>query len=77
MTGHRLSGHVNERHELIIQVPDSIPPGPVQVMIVSEPVVVEGDDEWSAGVALEWAAELSDSREDIYSLDDGEPLDAA
>jgi hypothetical protein len=30
-----------------------------------------------AGVAREWEAELSDPREDLYSLADGEPVDAA
>ncbi len=30
---------------------------------------------WAMGVAQEWSAELSDAREDIYTLDDGEPID--
>lgn len=29
---------------------------------------------WELGVANEWSAELSDTREDIYTLNDGEPL---
>jgi hypothetical protein len=29
-----------------------------------------------AGVAQQWADELGDTRQDIYTLDDGEPLDA-
>jgi len=32
---------------------------------------------WAGGVAREWADELSDSRQDIYSLSDGQPVDAA
>jgi hypothetical protein len=39
------------------------------------------DDEagaaWSHGVSREWADELSDSRQDIYTLGDGRPVDAA
>jgi hypothetical protein len=31
---------------------------------------------WMQGVAREWAAELADEREDIYTLEDGEPVDA-
>jgi hypothetical protein len=38
----------------------------------------EGDEDeaasfWEQGVAREWAAELADECEDIYSLNDGEP----
>ena len=29
---------------------------------------------WELGVANEWSAELSDTREDIYTLNDGEPI---
>ena len=31
---------------------------------------------WKWGVAREWAAELADEREDIYTLADGEPVQA-
>ena len=31
---------------------------------------------WEWGVAREWAAELADEREDIYTLADGEPVQA-
>jgi hypothetical protein len=37
----------------------------------------DGDDEagqhWMNGVSCEWSDDLSDPREDIYSLDDGTP----
>ena len=29
------------------------------------------------GVATEWADELADSRQDIYTLDDGQPINTA
>ena len=32
--------------------------------------------EWMAGISREWEADWLDPREDIYSLEDGEPLDA-
>jgi hypothetical protein len=32
---------------------------------------------WARGVAREWAGELSDSRQDLYTLTDGQPVDAA
>ena len=37
----------------------------------------KSDDEWVAGVSNEWAEDWLDRREDIYTLDDGKPVDAA
>jgi hypothetical protein len=37
----------------------------------------EADDEadtWAAGIAREWADELGDPDQDIYTLADGEPV---
>ena len=31
---------------------------------------------WMAGISREWEADWLNPREDIYSLEDGEPLDA-
>jgi hypothetical protein len=43
-------------------------------------VLLPGEDEaggfWADGVASEWSAELSDPREDIYTLEDGQLVDA-
>ena len=30
--------------------------------------------EWERGVATEWADDLQDAQQDIYTLEDGEPL---
>lgn len=35
------------------------------------------DSEWTDAIAREWNDELSDSREDIYTLEDGEPIHVA
>ena len=32
---------------------------------------------WAQGISKEWAVELRDSREDIYTLEDGQPVNAA
>ena len=32
-------------------------------------------ERWMSGIAREWSDELSDDRQDIYTLDDGEPVD--
>jgi hypothetical protein len=50
---------------------------------VEEPLSRDAADEdeagarWAEGVAREWAAELTDPREDIYSFEDGEPVQQA
>ena len=74
MTALLVTGHVDDQHRLTADVPDTIPPGPVTISILP----LTNDDEtgaaWAAGIAREWAEELGDSREDIYTLADGEPV---
>ena len=69
-------GDIDEQHRLRAQVPAEVPAGQVRVI-----VFLPGEDEagrfWASGVASEWSAELSDPLEDIYTLDDGEPVNAA
>ena len=70
-----LIGNIDEQHRLHAQVPKEIPAGQVRLI-----VFLPGEDEagalWADGVASEWSAELSDSREDIYTLEDGQPVNA-
>lgn len=77
MSAVRITGHVNEQHVLSAQVPDSVPPGPVTILIVPSPPQDEAEGSWMVGIAHEWADELSDARQDIYTPHDGEPMDAA
>jgi len=69
-----LIGEVDEQHRLHAEVPADVPAGQVRV------IVLPGEDEagslWAHGIASEWSAELSDPREDIYTLDDGRPVNA-
>ena len=69
-----LVGDVDERHRLRAQVPQELPAGPVRVILL----VPEEDagPAWANGVSREWAEELADPRQDIYTLEDGQPLDA-
>ena len=73
----KTTGTVDQNGHLQAEVSRKVPPGPVELIVL----VPEVDDEdeagdfWMQGVAREWAAELADPREDIYTLDDGEPLD--
>jgi hypothetical protein len=46
-------------------------------IIVLIPEEDEAGGAWMQGIAREWAAELHDPREDIYTLEDGKPVDAA
>jgi hypothetical protein len=71
-----LMGAVNTQHLLQAQVPEALPPGPVRIIVLI-PEAEDVGEAWMQGIAREWAAELSDPREDIYTLEDGKPLDAA
>lgn len=71
-----LVGSIDDQHRLNAQVPEDLPVGPVRVIVL----VPDEDDaglEWAHGVAREWADELADARQDIYTLDDGQPINAA
>lgn len=67
-------GQVDDRHRLFAVVPDSIPPGPVKVLVVPSEQGDDAGNAWTTGVAEAWAGDLSDPRQDIYTLADGEPL---
>ena len=70
----KVIGEVDENHQLSAQVPATILPGPVTVLIVPVMHPDETGDAWPAGIAREWADELSDPAQDIYTLADGEPV---
>ena len=72
-----ITGSVNDQHLLSAQVPSTIPPGPVTIMIVPQDPSDANAVGWMSGVAREWADELGDQRQDIYTLNDGEPVDAS
>ena len=61
----KIPGHVDENHQLTAEVPESVPAGPVTVLIVP---ASQEDDAWMAGVGREWADDLNDSRQDLYTL---------
>jgi hypothetical protein len=70
----RVTGHIDEQHRLSADVPESVPPGPVTVLIVPASQEDEAGDAWTASIAHEWADELADPRQDIYTLADGDPV---
>jgi hypothetical protein len=78
-----LLGEVDGQHRLSAQVPSEIPPGPVKFALIvpSGETNSTGEDEaglvWMTGVSREWHEDLADERQDIYTLNDGEPVDEA
>jgi hypothetical protein len=68
----KLTGNVDEHRRLSAQVPASIPPGPVLVLPASREDGAA--NVWTTGIAHEWADDLSDPDQDIYTLADGEPV---
>lgn len=70
-----LTGDIDSHHRLQAQVPDEFPAGPVR-LIVLVPDEDEAGAAWSRGVAAQWAKDLQDPRQDIYTLNDGQPLNA-
>jgi hypothetical protein len=72
-----IQGHVDEQHRLSATVPGSIPPGPVTVWIAANTQEDGAGAAWMAGVSAQWADELDDPCQDIYTLADGESIDPA
>ena len=68
-----LVGDIDEQHRLHAQVPEEVPAGPVR-LIVLLPEEDESGGAWAHGVAKQWADELADTRQDIYTLQDGQPV---
>ena len=71
-----LIGKVDAKHQLQAQMPEALPPGPVHIIVLM-PQEDEAGGAWRQGIAHGWAAELHDPREDISTLKDGTPVDAA
>lgn len=70
-----LVGDIDQQHRLQADVPKDLPAGPVR-LIVLLPDEDEGGIAWTQGVTREWREELQDSRQDIYTLEDGQPVNA-
>ena len=70
-----LMGDIDEHHRLRAQVPEELPAGPVRLIVLLPDEDAAGNV-WSSGVAREWSDELSDPKQDIYTLDDGQPVNA-
>jgi len=70
-----LAGVIDDQHRVRAQAPEEFPSGPVR-LIVLLPDEDETGISWARGIAKEWANDLADPSQDIYTLHDGQPLDA-
>jgi hypothetical protein len=72
-----LVGDVDDRHRLHADVPDGVRPGQVRlIVLLPDAEEDEAGDLWTRAVAGEWSEELEDPRQDLYTLEDGQPVDA-
>ena len=76
------AAEVDAHHRLQLVVPDVLP-GPVRVLVLLPETEQEAPEQkgeadaaWMRAVAQEWREELADPHEDIYTLEDGEPIHA-
>jgi hypothetical protein len=67
-------GLVDENHRLSAVVPAEIAPGRVRLVVSAEPDEDEVGSAWAMAVAREWSSEWSDPGEDIYTPEDGGPV---
>jgi hypothetical protein len=70
-----LIGDIDEQHRLRAQVPAEVPAGPVR-LIVLLPDEDDAGVAWARGVDREWLDELRDARQDVYTLEDGQAVNA-
>ncbi len=76
MTSIRVIGQIDETHRLTATVPEGVPAGRVEVVVVVPGESIDrADGHWLEGVAREWHQDLADVRQDIYDLADGKPVD--
>jgi hypothetical protein len=69
-----IQGQIDAQHRLSAIVPDTVPPGPVTIWL-STAQEDEAGSAWMTGIGQQWIDELSDSRQDIYTLEDGQAVD--
>lgn len=70
-----VAGEVDANRRLHVSLPSDFPVGRTKLNLVL-PEEDEAGRHWADGIAAEWASELADPKEDIYTLEDGLPIDA-
>lgn len=69
-------GEIDEDHNIRGEALRDLPPGRVQLIVV-RPDEDEAGAFWPWDVSQAWSDELSDVRQDLYTLADGQPVDAS
>jgi hypothetical protein len=69
-------GEIDEGHNIRAEAPRDLPPGRVQLIVVRPDEDASGAL-WPWDVSQAWSDELSDARQDLYTLADGQPVDAS
>jgi len=76
-----LFGDVDEHHRLTAQVPEAVPAGRIKLALIISADIPDANEEddaghhWFSALSREWADELADERQDIYTMADGESVD--
>jgi hypothetical protein len=66
-------GSVDAQRHLSADLPADVSPGRVRVAVLSPTDSIEAA--WTDVIAKAWSTELADANEDIYTLEDGRPID--
>jgi hypothetical protein len=68
-----IHGQVDNQHRLSAVVPESVPPAPVTIWLTAAQED-EAGAAWMAGIGQQWANDLADPWQDIYTVADGEAV---
>lgn len=71
-----LTGDIDDQHRLQARVPEELLAGPVRLIVLLPDEDAAGSA-WAHGISREWTDDLSDTRQDIYTLEDGQPVNAS
>jgi hypothetical protein len=69
-------GEIDGHHKIHAEAPRDLPSGPVHLIAVL-PDEDEAGAYWSGDVSRAWRDELGDVSQDLYTLADGQPVDAS
>jgi hypothetical protein len=73
-----LIADVDAEHRLRAQGPRDLPEGPVRVLVLlpeSTEAPAHAEADWMRMIAASWSEDLADSRQDLYTLQDGRAVD--
>jgi hypothetical protein len=77
MSSLEVHGIIDEAGRLLLDEPLPLPPGKVRVQldVIGAATALDDEADYRALVDYTWAESLNDPREDIYTENDGKPID--